>query len=100
MQFLYFMPDESASDKGRGRTLQRDLKGLLVFIVSGLVDYPDDISVKEVETERSTILEVKVNQADVGKVIGKNGRIIKAIRLVLKAAGVHAGKSVAVELTN
>jgi predicted RNA-binding protein YlqC (UPF0109 family) len=73
---------------------------LLRFIVSHIVDYPDDIEIVEKEGTKATILELKVNDADIGKVIGKKGRIIKSLRIVLRAASLHQGKSVTVELAS
>ena len=61
-------------------------KELVEFVVKSLVDAPDEVSVNVIEGEKSTILELKVAQEDVGKVIGKQGRIAKAIRSVVKAA--------------
>ena len=74
------------------------LTDLLKFMVVRLVDNPGDVEVKEIDGDRSTILELKVNEEDMGKVIGKKGRIIKSLRIVLRAAAVHDGKSVSIEL--
>ena len=57
-------------------------KELVEFVVKSLVDAPDEVSVNVIEGEKSTILELKVAQEDVGKVIGKQGRIAKAIRTI------------------
>jgi predicted RNA-binding protein YlqC (UPF0109 family) len=86
--------DKKSEDTGEG------LKDLLKFIVEHLVDNPQDVEVKEVENERSTVLELKVNEADMGKVIGKKGRIIKSLRIVVRAAAIHEGKSISIELIN
>lgn len=74
------------------------LADLLKLIVLQLVDNPDDVEIREVAGDRTTVLEIKVNDEDMGKVIGKKGRIIKSIRVLLRAAAVHQGKSVSVEL--
>ena len=74
------------------------MKELLETIVRALVDNPDDISVNEVEGEKSLILELRVAPGDMGKVIGKQGRIAKAIRTVMKAAAVKENKRVVVEI--
>jgi len=74
------------------------MKDLLEFIAKNLVDDPDAVSVTEVIGERSTILELKVAQEDMGKVIGKQGRIAKAIRTVVKAAAMHENKHVVIEI--
>jgi len=74
------------------------MKELLEAIAKALVDYPDEVSVNEVEGEKSLILELKVSKEDMGKVIGKQGRVAKAIRTVLKAAAVKESKRVVVEI--
>lgn len=74
------------------------MKELLEVIARNLVDHPDQVSVNEVNEERALILELKVAPEDMGKVIGKQGRIAKAIRTVVKAASVHEEKKVVVEI--
>lgn len=74
------------------------MKELLETIARALVDYPDDVHVNEVEGEKSIILELTVSKDDMGKVIGKQGRIAKAIRTVVKAAAVKENKRVSVEI--
>ncbi len=74
------------------------MKELLETIAKALVDYPDEVTVNEVEGEKSIILELKVADDDMGKVIGKQGRIAKAIRTVIKAAAVKENKRVVVEI--
>jgi uncharacterized protein len=74
------------------------MKELLELIARALVDYPEDVYVNEVEGERSIILELRVSKEDMGKVIGKQGRIAKAIRSVVKAAAVKDNKRVVVEI--
>ncbi|NLP12945.1 MAG: KH domain-containing protein [Clostridium sp.] len=74
------------------------MKELLETIARALVDYPDDVHVNEVEGEKSVILELTVSKDDMGKVIGKQGRIAKAIRTVVKAAAVKDNKRVSVEI--
>ncbi|MEW6201432.1 MAG: KH domain-containing protein [bacterium] len=74
------------------------MKALLEYIVKAIVDSPNEVSVKEVLGEKSVVFEIKVASADVGKVIGRNGRIINSIRTLLRAASVKEGKKVSVEL--
>ncbi|UNC92744.1 KH domain-containing protein [Candidatus Contubernalis alkaliaceticus] len=74
------------------------MKELLEFIAKSLVDNPDEVTVHQVEGERSLILELKVAEDDMGKVIGKQGRIAKAIRTVINAAAVKDEKRVIVEI--
>ena len=74
------------------------MKELLETIARALVDYPDEVSVNELESENSIILELKVSREDMGKVIGKQGRIAKAIRTVVKAAAIKENVRVVVEI--
>ena len=74
------------------------MKGLLEVIAKSLVDNPDAVVVTEKETEKGLVLELKVAPSDMGKVIGKQGRIAKAIRSVVKAAASRENKQVSVEI--
>lgn len=74
------------------------MKELLDYIARALVDEPDQVSVQQVESERLIVLELRVAAADMGKVIGKQGRIAKAIRTVINAAAVKESKRVVVEI--
>jgi predicted RNA-binding protein YlqC (UPF0109 family) len=74
------------------------MKELLENIARSLVDNPDEVSVNEVEGEKLLILELRVADDDMGKVIGKQGRIAKAIRTVMKAAAVRNNKRIVVEI--
>lgn len=74
------------------------MKELTEFIAKALVDNPDEVSVSESQTEQATILELKVAQADLGKIIGKHGRTAKAIRSVLNAASTKRKTRVALEI--
>jgi predicted RNA-binding protein YlqC (UPF0109 family) len=74
------------------------MKELLEYIAKSLVDFPDDVSVTEVDGDQTTVLELRVNDADMGKVIGKQGRIAKSIRAVIKAASGKENKRVVVEI--
>lgn len=71
---------------------------LVEYIAKSLVDYPDLVTVNEVEGSQSLIVELKVAPDDMGKVIGKQGRIAKAIRTVVKAAATKENKRVIVEI--
>ena len=68
------------------------MKELLEVIAKRLVEHPEQVVVAETNNERALILELKVAPEDMGKVIGKQGRIAKAIRTVVKAAGIHEDK--------
>ena len=74
------------------------MKGLLEVIAKSLVDNPDEVVDTEKETEKGLVLELKVAPSDMGKVIGKQGRIAKAIRSVVKAAASRENKQVSVEI--
>ena len=71
---------------------------LVKVIAKALVDFPEQVSVNEVEGNTSIIVELKVAPEDMGKVIGKQGRIAKAIRTVVKAAATKDNKRVIVEI--
>lgn len=73
-------------------------KEFVEFVAKALVDDPDSVSVNVIEGEKSTILELKVAQDDIGKVIGKHGRIAKAVRTLISAASTKTGKRVVLEI--
>ena len=74
------------------------MKELVEFITKSLVDSPEEVSINETVGESIIILEIKVGQDDIGKVIGKEGRIANAIRTVVKAAAAKQNKKVTVEI--
>ena len=74
------------------------MEDLLLFVARSLVDHPEDVRVTQTEGPESVILELNVAQDDMGKVIGKQGRIAKAIRTVIKAATAKDAKPVFVEI--
>ncbi len=73
-------------------------KELVEYIAKSLVDDPTGVSVNVIEGEKSTILELKVADNDIGKVIGKHGRIAKAMRTILSAAATKKDKRVVLEI--
>ncbi|MCF7943945.1 MAG: KH domain-containing protein [Spirochaetia bacterium] len=73
-------------------------KELVLYIAKSLVDEPEGVEVNMIVGEKSTILELKVSQDDIGKVIGKHGRIAKAIRTILSASATKTGKRVVLEI--
>jgi hypothetical protein len=73
-------------------------KDLVEFIARSLVDTPEEVEVVMIEGEKSTILELKVAEDDIGKVIGKHGRIAKAVRTILSAASSKDGKRFVLEI--
>lgn len=74
------------------------MKELLEIIAKNLVDSPENIVVTETLKDNTVVLELKVAEQDMGKVIGKQGRIAKAIRSLIKACGIHEDKKVIVEI--
>jgi len=74
------------------------MEELVRSIALSLVDNPDEVSVATIEKEGETVIELKVATADMGKVIGKQGRIAKAIRVVVKAAAAKNNKNIGVEI--
>ena len=74
------------------------MKELVEVIAKALVDYPDQVTVTETENDKSIVVELRVAQSDMGKVIGKQGRIAKAIRSVVKAAASKSEKKVIVDI--
>ena len=74
------------------------MKELVEVIAKALVDDPDSVAVSERQDGRTTVIEVRVADSDMGKVIGKQGRIAKAIRSVVKAAAAKEDKTVVVDI--
>ncbi|MCC8051102.1 MAG: KH domain-containing protein [Clostridiales bacterium] len=74
------------------------MKELLEVIAKSLVENPDEVEVTERESGKTLVLELKVAPSDMGKVIGKQGRIAKAIRSVVKAAATREDKKVVVDI--
>ena len=73
------------------------MKELLLYMAKNLVDNPDAVTVTEIEGE-NTVLELRVAPEDMGKVIGRQGRIIKEVRILMKAVAQRKGKKVSVEV--
>ncbi len=74
------------------------MKELLEVIAKSLVDYPDAVDVREGERDDAVLLELRVAEGDMGKVIGKRGRIAQSIRKVMQAAANRENKRVIVEI--
>jgi predicted RNA-binding protein YlqC (UPF0109 family) len=75
-----------------------DTEGLVRYLVTSLVDDPDSVTVTVTESDESITFEITLSPDDVGKVIGRQGRIIKAIRTLARAAGTTSEKQVEVEV--
>jgi len=76
------------------------LEALLRFLARSLVDEPEKVEISAHETDSRVDLTLRVARGDMGKVIGRSGKIVKAIRTVMKAASVKANKRVNVEVTD
>ena len=74
------------------------MRELVEVLAQSLVDHPEEVTVQETEKDNEILLELKVAQEDMGKVIGKQGRIAKAIRAVVRAAASKTDKKVIVEI--
>ena len=74
------------------------MKELLTYMIQNLVDHPDQVSVTEREAGGETVFEVRVADGDMGKVIGRQGRIIKEVRVLMKAVAQRKGNRVSVEV--
>jgi len=77
-----------------------DLKELLSYIAKNLVDNPDDVNVVEREEDTETVYELRVNQTDMGKVIGRQGRIAKEIRSLMRCVAQKQGKRISVDIVD
>ena len=76
------------------------MKDLLLYIAQNLVDNPDEVTVTEIETASETVFELRVNQSDMGKVIGRQGRIAKEIRAIMRSVAQRQGKRINVEIVD
>jgi uncharacterized protein len=74
------------------------MEDLLAFVVKGLVDRPDEVSVESFEEDDALVLELHVADDDTGKVIGRSGRTVNAIRTVMRACGAKQGRRVLVDV--
>jgi uncharacterized protein len=74
------------------------MKNLLIKIVQALVDYPEQVSINEIEGDQIVALEFRAAKSDMGKIIGKKGRNVNAIRTILNAASGGSGKRYVLEL--
>lgn len=74
------------------------MKDLLIYIVKNIVEFPDDVTVNEVSKDDGIVLELSVNSSDIGKVIGRQGRIARAIRTLVKSAAIKSNQKVSVDI--
>ncbi len=75
-----------------------ELKEFVEFIAKSLVDYPEQVEVRRIDGEKTTVFELKVNKTDIGKIIGKNGRTIRAIRTLLTTTAAKHGQRAVLEI--
>lgn len=74
------------------------MKDLLTYIAQNLVEHPQAVDVQETETDGNVVLELRVDPSDMGKVIGRQGRIAKEIRTLMRSVAQRQGKEVSVEI--
>ncbi|MBI3813370.1 MAG: KH domain-containing protein [Nitrospinae bacterium] len=74
------------------------MKELVTYIAKALVDKPEEVSVQEVEGEKTSVIELKVASEDLGKVIGKHGRTARAMRTIISAAATKLRKRAVLEI--
>ena len=74
------------------------MKELLLYMAKNLVDNPDEVTVTEIDGEDGKVLELRVAEGDMGKVIGRQGRIAKEIRTIIKTVALRTGERVSVEI--
>jgi len=74
------------------------MKDLLIYIAQNLVEHPQAVDVQETETDGNIVLELRVDPSDMGKVIGRQGRIAKEIRTLMRSVAQRQGKKVSVEI--
>ena len=74
------------------------MKDLLTYIAQNLVEHPQAVDVQETETDGNVVLELRVDPSDIGKVIGRQGRIAKEIRTLMRSVAQRQGKKVSVEI--
>jgi|TARA_B100001971_G_scaffold215190_1_gene259594 predicted RNA-binding protein YlqC (UPF0109 family) len=75
-----------------------ELRDLIEYVGKSLVDMPDEVEVNEIEGEQTTVIELKVDKSDLGKVIGKQGRTARALRTILNAASTKLKKRSVLEI--
>ncbi|MCL2425235.1 MAG: KH domain-containing protein [Oscillospiraceae bacterium] len=76
------------------------MKELLTYIVKNLVDNPDEVNISEREEETETVYEIRCNSSDMGKVIGRQGRIAKEIRVLMRSVAQKQGKRISVDIVD
>jgi predicted RNA-binding protein YlqC (UPF0109 family) len=77
-----------------------EVEELVTYLARSLVDEPDEVTVTRTERDGATVFELRVAEGDVGKVIGRQGRIARALRTVVRASGAHQNERVQLEIVN
>ena len=91
------MTNESVEERSESAETET-LRKLTDFLARGIVSTPDDVQVEAVQSGRTLVLELAVAESDVGKVIGRQGKVIRAIRTVVKAAATRQGTRVDIDV--
>lgn len=86
--------DLVTEDSDEPNELEPDLKGLVEYVAKALVDKPEAVKVAEVQDGHTTVYELEVDEEDVGKVIGRQGRVVRGLRALVKAAATRQGTRV------
>src|SRR2546423_3901717 len=86
--------EEEFEDDEDYEELEPDLKGLVEYVARALVDKPDGVKVDEVQDGNTTVYELEVDEEDIGKVIGRQGRVVRGLRALVKAAATRKGTRV------
>ena len=92
------MSEQNKVSKNQEVNDMEKLKELVIYIAKSLVDSPEKVEVREVAGEQTSVLELKVAQEDLGKIIGKQGKTAKAIRIILSAAAAKIRKRAVLEI--
>jgi predicted RNA-binding protein YlqC (UPF0109 family) len=87
-------PLDAIEDEEFDDELEPDLKGLVEYVAKALVDHPDGVKVDEVQDGNTTVYELAVAEDDIGKVIGRQGRVVRGLRALVKAAATRKGTRV------
>jgi uncharacterized protein len=87
-------PDDELEDDEDYEELEPDLKGLVEYVAKALVDKPAAVKVDEVQDGNTTVYELEVDEEDIGKVIGRQGRVVRGLRALVKAAATRKGTRV------
>jgi predicted RNA-binding protein YlqC (UPF0109 family) len=86
--------EEQFEDDEEFEELEPDLKGLVEYVAKALVDKPEAVKVDEVQDGNTTVYELEVDEEDIGKVIGRQGRVVRGLRALVKAAATRKGTRV------